>query len=742
MSFNLNVQRFPHYQQPDSMDCGPTCMRIVAKHYGKDYSISTLREKCFINRDGVSFENISHAAESIGMDVLCVKLPLETLIESNHLPCIVHWKQNHFVVVYKINQTQVFVSDPANGRLRYTHNEFKRLWCGPAESNVQTGAVLFLEPTAVFYSYQNNHNSWDYQYIFQYISAQRLDLFRLGILLAITSGIQLVLPFLTQQVVDKGIALKDISIIYLLLIGQLVLYIGQTVGEFGRRMMLVKLSNRINLTILSQFLAKLMLLPMSFFDRKKIGDIMQRMEDHHRIERLISSSTLNILFSSVNFVVFGFILFSYNTTIAALFAVFTLFYFVFVTRFQKMRSVLDYKRFAFLSQNRTSFIQIVNGMQEIKLNNCEDLKRWEWEKLQEKVNQLNVETSKLQQWQESGSGMINEIKNILITFTAATAVIHGNITLGMMMATQYIVGQLNVPIHDFINFIREWQDAKISMERINEVQTLPTESEVFHVSKQQVSDNDVLFSTPEKITFHNVSFQYDGPHSPKVLDGINLTLEAGKVTAIVGTSGSGKTTLLKLLSKIHPPTRGQIVLGEKDFHQISPGAWRNSIGVVMQEGYIFNDTIQRNIGLRSNDINHEHLIEAIERANISSLIEKLPQGLATTIGHEGTGLSTGQKQRLLIARAIYHQPAYLFLDEATSSLDATSERAIINQMTQFFKGKTVMIIAHRLSTVRHADKIVVLEHGKIIEEGSHEALVALRGSYFQLVKNQLELGHE
>ena len=736
----MDLRRFPHYLQHDLMDCGPTCLQIIAKYYGKSFKLSAIRDKSYIDKQGVSFENISIAAEEMGMDVLCVKLPFESFTESDHLPCIVHWNQNHFIVVYKINKDKIFVSDQASGRMQYSHKEFKRLWCLDKNLQSEYGVALFLEPTAFFYRYsqsQNKHSSL--QYGLRYVLAQRFDLFLLAILLGIISLIHLIVPLLTQQIIDKGVVEKDFRIVSLLLIAQLVLYFGQLVAEFIRQIALRKLSNKVNLSILSQFLGRMILLPMRFFDRKKIGDILQRMQDHERIERLINSSSLNLLFAFVNFIVYGVILLNYSTVIFTIFLSFTLIYFSFATNFQKARAILDYKRFAFLSQNRTTFMQILSGIQEIKLHNCEQLKRLEWEREQEKINQLTLQTAKLQQWQESGSGLINEIKNVLITLTAAQAVITGDITLGMMMATQYIAGQLNVPIHDFMNFIRDWQDAKISVQRIDEVKTTPTEAEAFGITEQSGKYTN-KFTLAENIVLNKISFQFNGPNSPKVLDGVDLEILAGKVTAVVGSSGSGKTTLLKILAKIYPPTAGMISVGGRDFSRVVPNDWRNTIGVVMQEGFIFNDSILGNICLRDKDITPEMVTEAVETANISELVKNLPQGLDTQIGADGHGLSTGQKQRLLIARAIYHNPNYLFLDEATGSLDANNERTIIENLQHFFKGRTVVIVAHRLSTVRHADKIVVMDKGKIVEEGNHENLIALRGMYYKLVKNQLELG--
>ena len=727
---------FPFYKQLDQMDCGPACLRMIAKHHGRSFLLPELRAKSYITREGVSMLGISDAAEAIGMRTLSVKLPFETLSNGTPLPCIVHWNQNHFAVVYKTRKGKIYVADPAVGLLTYSKEEFIKCWLSITSSGQAEGMALFLEPTPAFYQHKvedekNVHNG--FRYLFSYLKSYRKFIFQLAFWLLVGSGIQLAMPFLTQSVVDKGIHTRNVNFITMVLFGQLMLFTGQTVADFVRRRILLHLSTRINLSILSSFLAKLMQLPMDFFDSKKIGDILQRMDDHSRIERFISSSSLSVLFSFFNLIVFGVVLATYNLSIFTIFFVASAVYIGYVLLFLKIRKELDYKRFNVMSRNRGSIIQLINGMQEIKLNNCERSKRWEWENIQELIFKLNVDTIRLQQWQEGGSMFINELKNILITFMAATAVISGSMTLGMMMAAQYIIGQLNAPIHDFVGFIRDLQDARISLDRIGEVQLLENED----------TSPPGLENTLEvrgSIIAKNLSFQYEGPNSPKALDGLEITIETGKVTAIVGASGSGKTTLLKLLLKFYPPTTGRLTLGGVDFKDISAKDWRGQCGVVMQEGFIFSDTIARNIGISDEKTDNAKLKYAATVANIHEFIETLPLGYQAKIGPDGMGISAGQRQRILIARAVYKNPAYLFFDEATSALDANNEKVIMENLDEFFEGKTVIVIAHRLSTVKNADKVLVLEKGKVVETGTHAQLAAAKGKYYKLVKNQLELG--
>lgn len=720
------------------MDCGPSCLRMIAKYHGKSYSLTELRSKSFINREGVSMLGISDAAEAIGFRTLGVKIPFEKLSTDAPLPCIVHWNQNHFAVVYCIKKNKVWVADPAAGLLTYTKDEFLKCWLSTSSNGRSEGVALLLETTPTFYRTEaasDLNKRTGFNYLLGYLHSYRRFIVQLLIGLLLGSLIQLILPFLTQSVVDVGINTRNVPFIYMVLAGQLMLFIGRTVAEFLRRWILLHLSTRINLSIISDFLIKLMQLPMGFFDSKKIGDILQRIEDHSRIERFLSSSSLSILFSFFNLIVFGVVLALYNIPIFLIFFAASALYVGYVMLFLKMRKEQDYKRFNILSRNRSSLIQLVNGMQEIKLNNAEREKRWEWERIQANLFQLNIASTRLQQWQEGGSLFINELKNIFITFVAATAVISGSMTLGMMLAVQYIIGQLNVPINEFVNFIRELQDARISLDRIGEIRLLENE--------EKPRENQPYCLTGkenESIYLKGVTFQYDGPHSPKALDEVDLEITHGKVTAIVGASGSGKTTLLKLLLKFYPPTEGELRIGKTDLQQHSAREWRARCGTVMQDGFIFSDTIACNICVGEENIDTQRLLHAATVANIHEFVEGLPLGYNTKIGADGVGISAGQKQRLLIARAVYKNPDYIFFDEATSALDANNERVIMDNLNEFFKGKTVVVIAHRLSTVKNADKIVVLDKGKLLEQGTHEELALKKGSYFELVKNQLELG--
>lgn len=749
------LKKFPFYKQYDTMDCGPSCLRMIAKYHGKNYSLTELRNKSFINREGVSMLGISDAAEAIGFRSLGIKVSYEKLVEEAPLPCVVHWNQNHFAVVYRIKKEKIWVADPVVGLLTYSKEEFLKSWLSTSSNGTGQGVALLLEPTPEFYLAKANIDAnarMGFHYLLGYLHLYRRFIIQLLIGLMLGSLIQLILPFLAQSVVDVGINTRNMQFIYLVLAGQLMLFVGRMVAEFLRRWILLHLSTRINLSIISDFLIKLMRLPMGFFDSKKIGDILQRIEDHSRIERFLSSSSLSIFFSFFNLIVFGVVLALYNTSIFLIFFGASTIYIIFILLFLKIRKEQDYKRFNILSRNRSSLIQLVNGMQEIKLNNAERSKRWEWERIQATLFQLNVASTRLQQWQEGGSMFINELKNIFITFVAATAVISGGMTLGMMLAVQYIIGQLNVPINEFVNFIRELQDARISLDRIGEIRLLENE-------ERPKDDTLDRFPSPfgeggrrqdeASLYLKNVSFQYEGPHSPKALDSVDLTIEKGKVTAIVGSSGSGKTTLLRLLLKFYPPSEGKILLGLSDLQLQSACEWRGQCGVVMQDGHIFSDSIARNICVSDEEVDIKRLLQAATVANIHEFVESLPLGYNTKIGVDGVGVSAGQKQRILIARAIYKNPKYIFFDEATSALDSNNEKVIMDNLNDFFKaspdaevgrGKTVVVIAHRLSTVKKADTIIVLDKGKVIEKGTHNELTMKKGNYYELVKNQLELG--
>lgn len=719
------------------MDCGPTCLRMIARHYGRSYSLQELRKKSYITREGVSMLGISEAAEAIGFRTLAIQIPFQKLKKEAPLPCIVHWNQNHFAVVHKIRKDKVYVADPAVGLITYTTDEFLQSWLSVKGNGHSDGLVMVLEPTPDFYTkgieFEDSPKN-SFNYLFSYFRGHRTLIFQLFIGLLLGSLIQLTLPFLTQSIVDVGIRIRSTNFIYLILAGQLMLFFGRTVVEFIRRWILLHLSTRINISIISDFLIKLMKLPLSFFDQKTMGDLLRRIEDHSRIEHFISASSLNILFSGFNLVIFGLVLLLYNIPIFIVFFAASALYVIYVLVFMKKRRDLDYKRFNQLARNQTGLIQLIQGMAEIKLNNCETQKRWEWERIQASLFHVNIKSMRLQQYQDAGSMFINELKNIFITVMAAQAVIEGQMTLGMMMSVQYIIGQMNAPVNDFVTFSRELQDARISLERIGEVHNMEEES------LPSLPGHPSSRGGKQAMRAENLSFSYEGPNSAKVLDGLHLTIPYGKITAIVGASGSGKTTLMKLLLKFYTPTEGNIFFGKTDLQHIPGDEWRQKCGAVMQDGFVFANTIAKNIALSGEEADSEKLVHAATVANIHDFIDELPLGYETKIGADGTGLSQGQKQRLLIARSVYKDPEILFFDEATSSLDANNERMIVENLNAFFKNKTVLVIAHRLSTVKNADQIVVLEKGKIVETGTHETLITKRGAYFELVKNQLELG--
>jgi len=729
------MPQFPHYQQHDAMDCGPACLRMIARHYGKHYSLQTLRDRSYITREGVSMMGISDAAESIGFRTMGVRISWDQLVSEAPLPCVAHWKQNHFVVVYRIKKNTVYVSDPARGRIRFPKEEFMRGWATTKEDDTPKGLCLLLEPTPDFYKQEDEKlDKSGFSFLFQYLKPYRRYVIQLILGLLIGSLLQLIFPFLTQAIVDKGINNQDLGFVTLIIIAQLVLVLGRTTVNFIRSWILLHLSTRINISLISDFLLKLMKLPVAFFNTKMTGDLIQRIQDHRRIENFMTTNTLNVLFSFFSLVVFAIVLAIYSWAIFAIFVAGSALYIVWVILFMKRRRELDHRRFAQLSDNQSNLIQLITGMQEIKLNNCEKQKRWEWEGIQTRLFRVEMKGLSLQQYQQAGGVFINEVKNIIITFLAASAVIDGTMTLGMMLAVQFIIGQLNGPLQQMIRFFHTAQDAKISLERLGEIHNKEDEEDV---------ESPKITILPEKtdLNLNQVFFQYEGPHSPYVLEDVSLQIPQNKVTAIVGVSGSGKTTLIKLLLGFYPPVEGTIKIGDIRLDNFSNRTWRNKCGVVMQDGFIFSDTIANNIAVSDETVDRQKLLHAVKTANIQDDIEALPLGYNTKIGKEGIGLSQGQQQRILIARAVYKDPEFIFFDEATNALDANNERMIMNNLDQFFEGRTVVIVAHRLSTVKNADQIVVLDKGRIVEKGTHTELTGKKGAYYNLVKNQLELGN-
>jgi ATP-binding cassette, subfamily B, bacterial len=726
---------FLFVKQPDAMDCGPACLKMVAGFYKKNFTLEKIRKKCYITREGVSFLGLSEAADSLGFRTLGVKVPFDVLIENVPLPCIVHWRQRHFIVVYKVKNNKIWIADPAVGLIKLNREEFIRNWASTVSDGKPAGLVLILEPTPQLTEKESDQEKTKgFRFLAKYFNLYRKYLLQLIIGLLIGSIIQTIIPFLTQSIIDIGLNNNNLGFIYLILFAQLALVIGRMSVEFIRGWLLLHIGTRVNVAVISGFLQKLMSLPVSFFDTKLTGDILQRIEDNNRIEEFLTATSLSILFSFFNIIVFSIVLSIYSPYILILFLCGTLLYLIWVSLFMKSRASLDHQRFKQMSVAGNKLINIVNGIEEIKLTQSELNKRWDWEKLQASLFGLRVKALGLIQYQSAGATFINEVTNILITIVAATSVLKGSMTLGGMLAVQFIIGQLNVPVNQIIGFFRMSQDAKMSLDRLAEVHDMQDEETDPEMKVKKLPDKKDIF-------INNLSFQYEGPHSPFALKDIDLFIEENKTTAIVGSSGSGKTTLLKLLLGFYQPVSGEILVGDTRLTNLSLKILRSKVGAVMQNGFLFPETIASNIAPGNEEIDEDRLVKAAEIANIKSFVESLPLGYNTKIGSNGHGLSEGQKQRLLIARVIYKNPEIIIFDEATNSLDAGNEKVIVENLSLFFKGKTVIIVAHRLSTVKNADKIVVLDGGRIVETGTHDTLIEGRGAYYNLIKNQLELGN-
>ena len=722
------------------MDCGPACLRMIAKYYGKNYSLQTLREYSFLSREGVSLMGLSDAAESIGLRTVGLRITLEQLKKDVPLPCILYWNQNHFVVCYGIKKQRgrcLFqIADPASSLLVYSEAEIKRYWLSAESDSRELGIVLALEPGARFFEKDDEPEvgqGHKLMFFIKYLTSYKKQLLQLVLGMLIVALLQLIFPFLTQTLVDVGIRDGNLNFITLILISQVVLSTSLLSVEFIRSWILLHVNARISISLISDFLIKLMKLPLHFFDVKFVGDIMQRIRDHGRIRSFLMGSSISTAFSFVTFTIFAGVLAYYNLTILVIFLIGNSLYVAWILFFMKYRRELDFKRFEQAADEESNLVQMVTAMQEIKLNNCETQKRWQWERIQVKLFKISVKGLALGQVQQVGSVFFNQTTNIIISFIAAKAVVDGQMTLGMMMSLTYIIGQLSAPVSSFIGFAQQFQDAKISLERLNEVHGKPDE-------EQDIASKLSVLPEKRELRMENVCFSYDGADRDYVLDNVSLVIPEHKVTAIVGASGSGKTTLVKLMLGFYSPNKGSMKVGDASLENINPHLWRAKTGAVMQDGFIFSETIAQNIAVGEEQIDVERLRHAVAVANIRDFIDSLPLGYNTKIGMEGNGISQGQKQRLLIARAVYKNPEFLFFDEATNALDANNEKEIMEHLHEFYKGKTVVVVAHRLSTVKDADKIVVLDRGCIAEEGTHRELTERKGMYYRLVKNQLELG--
>lgn len=727
-------EKFPFYRQLDYRDCGPTCLRMIAKFHGKIFSREFLRDKAGITRTGVNMAGIADAAESIEMRTLGMRVSLESLVNEAPTPFIVPWRQKHFVVVYKTSKTKIYVADPAQGLLEYSHQDFLEAWTNTSD---KTGFVLLLEPNANFHSQEEDKTKTKgFSFLIPYLLPYKKIIYQLFLGLIVGISIQFLLPFLMQSVVDVGVNNRDIPFIYLILIAQLVLFVTQTLVSIFREWLMLHINGRFHIKMVSDFLYKMLKLPVNFFDTRNTGEHLQRITDLSRIQAFISSSSFGMIYSIVLFVVFGFVLAFYSLKIFLVFIIGAVLYVGWTFFFLKKRAELDFKRFDEMSQSQTSLVQIINGVREVKVNNSQRKNRWKWEQVQISLFKTSMSGLKLAQYQSIGSNFINELKNIIITFLSATAVVNGEITLGMMLSIQYIVGQLNSPLGSFIGFVQLWQDAKISLERLWQVHSINDEDETKHNKLKELPESKTIY-------IKNLTFKYGSKSSPSVLKDLSFEIPEGKTTAIVGASGSGKTTLIKLLLKFYEPTEGSINIGTSDLKAINNDFWRMNCGAVLQETFIFNDTIAGNISESEQNevIDREKLKQASFISNIEEFIERLPNKYNTELGTSGIRLSGGQEQRLMIARAVYKNPSFVFFDEATSSLDANNEKVIMENLNKFISGKTSIIVAHRLSTVKNADNIIVLENGEVVEQGNHSYLTTLKGKYYELVKNQLELGN-
>lgn len=730
----INLFNYSHYifqQQHDIKDCGAACLTMIAQYHGQKYSFNEIKKLVPLKKTGVSLKGIQVGANYIGLDSMPIECAVNEL--SNRMcPCILHWNQKHFVVLYKVidkhTKHTYVIADPNHGIIRLNDIKFVSHWC----SNNNKGIALLLSPTDAFFEQlpQPDRNS-SLSDLLSFARPHKKLLLHLLLCMLIGCVLSLIFPFLTQSLIDYGVNNHSVSIVTKILLAEIFVFAGSMFANILRNWIVLYIGARINITIISNFILKLISLPISFFSLKQKGDLYQRIQDHNKIEEFLSNQSLSALFSVFSFVAYSLVLLHYNLTLLATYYGISTFAIIWSSYFFKYTECLDYTYFNIRSKSNDIVMEIIDGMQEVKLNALEEYETEKWEKNQLELFKANNHALRIEQLQLQGYQFINQLKNIIIIYLSAKGVIAENITLGTMLSISYIIGQLDAPLQDIIITLRSWQSAKISMERLLEIQKEQPEERSSDIKMLNYNERVA------PICLKNMSFRYD-IDSPFALSNICLNIPYGKTTAIVGASGSGKTTLIKLILKFYKPTSGQILINNIDAVNISAKKWRAQCGIVMQDGFIFSDTIAQNIACEST-IDYNKLNEVVDLAQIRDYIESLPLRFNTIIGATGKELSGGQKQRILIARALYKNPNFVFLDEATSSLDSNNERRVYQNFQRFFKTKTVVVAAHRLSTVKNANQIVVLSHGKIVETGTHDELIRNKSTYYNLVREQLEL---
>ena len=726
--------RFRIVRQYDSVDCALACLKMICQHYKMYHSLDASEYSYYISKDGISLASVVEIARKNHFEVTCGKVFLEQLTQEVTLPCILYWNRNHFVVLYKISQLHgkffFHIADPAKGRVVFSLSEFEQHWSTDTVDSRAQGIVILLEPNGNCQPATVKKRKTGKKTFLPILLSYKKMLLYLLLGVLIGAGIQMAFPILTQWIVDKGIEGGDISFILMVLIGQMALITGNMFNDFFRKVLVLKLGSRFSISLLTDLVTKMLRLPVRFFDSKPMGDFIQRLQDHDKVERFVTVYFVNCVFSLITLLVLGIVLMTYNGYIFLVFVLGSILYIIWTYLFVNKRKTLNYELFAVKAKNQGKYYEILKGITEINLQNLEQRNRDDIENIQKNLYHTNVKALKIDQYLDVGNVFINELKNILITFLSAYFVIRGDITFGMMMSIQYIIGELNVPIAQFLTFIAGYQDAKLSLDRMNSI---------FSIDNEEDGGKETFKPQHGVISVEHLHFKYVMSGND-ILHDMNLCLPLGKKIAIVGSSGSGKTTLVKLLLKLYEPTQGKIVVSNTDIKNVKNRLWRNSCGAVLQDGFIFSGTLRENIILEKS-FNEERFHQAVSISNVETFAEPLPYKYETRIGDNGMRLSQGQIQRILIARAIYKNPDIFFFDEATNSLDANNEKDILEKLKPILKGKTVFVVAHRLSTVKDADIILVMDHGTIIEQGTHTSLVEKQGYYYQLIRNQLELGN-